>query len=147
MTKTHSHGEKFMLAIKASENGKGAPFGAVIVKDSKIISSAYNTVSKDSDPTSHAEVNAIRIACKELETTDLSGSVLYTTCEPCPMCFSAVWWAKISLLIFGVTNNDLIHYGYRQINISCRELNKKAGYSVEIIEGFMRKDCLRLFDK
>ncbi|MCQ2574810.1 MAG: nucleoside deaminase, partial [Alphaproteobacteria bacterium] len=72
-----------------SVNEGSSPFGAVVVKDGKIISRAHNTVVLNNDPTAHAEINAIRVACKKLKTFDLSGCVLYTSCEPCPMCLSA----------------------------------------------------------
>jgi tRNA(Arg) A34 adenosine deaminase TadA len=96
--------KKFMkIAIQeakqSSKVGEKTPFGAVIVKNNELISSAYNNVKKSKDPTRHAEINAIRKACKKLKTHDLSGCTLYTTCEPCPMCFSASWWAKISKIM------------------------------------------------
>ena len=94
--------EEFMkIAIEESraniENNyqKGGPFGAVIVKDGEIIASAHNTVIESIDATAHAEVNAIRLASQKLKTHDLSGCVLYTSAEPCPMCLSAIIWANI----------------------------------------------------
>ena len=79
---------------------KGGPFGAVIVKDGKIISSEHNSVIESNDPTAHAEVNAIRRACEKLNTHDLSECVLYTSAEPCPMCLSAIIWSNIKIVYY-----------------------------------------------
>lgn len=95
----------------ASTQG-GGPFGAVIVKDGKVVSAAGNTVTPDNDPTAHAEVNAIRNACKELKTFDLSGCVLYTSCEPCPMCLSASYWARIGRIYFAAGRDDAAKAGF-----------------------------------
>ena len=95
----------------ASSQG-GGPFGAVIVKDGKVVSAAGNTVTPDNDPTAHAEVNAIRNACKELKTFDLSGCVLYTSCEPCPMCLSASYWARIEKIYFAAGRDDAAKAGF-----------------------------------
>ncbi len=95
----------------ASTQG-GGPFGAVIVKDGQVVSAAGNTVTPDNDPTAHAEVNAIRNACKELKTFDLSGCVLYTSCEPCPMCLSASYWARIEKIYFAAGRDDAAKAGF-----------------------------------
>lgn len=97
------------LAIRiANENidNGGGPFGAVIVKDGEIISTSGNSVTKDLDPTAHAEVNAIRKACEKLNTYDLSGCEIYASCEPCPMCLGAIYWARIDALYFAATKHD-----------------------------------------
>lgn len=95
----------------ASSQG-GGPFGAVIVKDGQVVSAAGNTVTPDNDPTAHAEVNAIRNACKELKTFDLSGCVLYTSCEPCPMCLSASYWARIGRIYYAAGRDDAAKAGF-----------------------------------
>ena len=92
---------------------KGGPFGAVIVKDGEIISSAHNTVMESKDPTAHAEVNAIRKACEKLNTHDLTGCVLYTSAEPCPMCLSAIIWANIKIVYYSNTKKDADEIGFR----------------------------------
>lgn len=92
---------------------KGGPFGAAIVKDGEIISSAHNTVIESNDPTAHAEVNAIRKACQKLNTHDLSGCVLYTSAEPCPMCLSAIIWSNIKIVYFANTKKDADDIGFR----------------------------------
>lgn len=92
---------------------KGGPFGAVIVKNGKIISSAHNTVIEKYDATAHAEVNAIRKACKKLKTHDLSDCILYTSAEPCPMCLSAIIWANIKTVYYANTKKDADEIGFR----------------------------------
>ena len=93
------------LSIKSVDSGTG-PFGAVIVKDNKIISEGFNTVTLSNDPTSHAEIVAIRKACKILNNFSLKGCELYSTCEPCPMCLSAIYWARIKKIYYANTRKD-----------------------------------------
>ena len=88
------------LAVENVKNG-GGPFGAVIVKDGEIVATGVNRVTVNNDPTAHAEVSAIREACLKLGTFDLSGCVLYTSCEPCPMCLGAIYWAHIDKIFYG----------------------------------------------
>ena len=105
------NGEELMLrAIELAERNAasvtGGPFGAVVVKDGKVIAEASNTVTVDNDPTAHAEVNAIRKACAALGTFDLSGCELYTSCEPCPMCLAACYWAHIDKVYYAADRED-----------------------------------------
>ena len=86
--------EAIELSVNNVKSGKGGPFGAVVVKDGKIIARAANSVTSTNDPTAHAEVNAIREACKVLNTYQLNGCEIYTSCEPCPMCLGAIYWAR-----------------------------------------------------
>ena len=109
---------KFMdVAIDLSddnfEKNYGGPFGACIVKDGKIIGKGINRVIKDNDPTAHAEVVAIRNACKELGTHDLTGCEIYTSCYPCPMCLSAIIWANIKKVYYANTKEDAANIGFR----------------------------------
>ena len=109
--------EKFLkMAIKESmlsvENGS-SPFGAVIVKNNKVVSKAHNTVVPDNDATAHAEVNAIRQAGKVLNTFDLSDCILYTSCEPCPMCLNAIKWSNIKEVYYAATRDDADKIGFR----------------------------------
>ena len=99
-------------AVDGMLSNEGGPFGAVITKDGKLIASAHNEVLKTNDPTAHAEVNAIRKACKELDNFDLSGCILYTTCQPCPMCLGAIFWARIQTVYYGATKDDAAHAGF-----------------------------------
>lgn len=110
------YNKKFMrkaiaLSIENIKNG-GGPFGAVIVKDGKIISTGVNRVTTNNDPTAHAEVTAIRKASKKLGTYDLAGCQIYTSCEPCPMCLGAVYWAHLDKMYFGNTKTDAKNIGF-----------------------------------
>lgn len=104
------------LAIKLAEENVekalGGPFGAVIVKDGKIIAKSANKVTTNIDPTAHAEVSAIRLAAKKLKSFDLSGCVIYTSCEPCPMCLGAIYWSKIGKIYYGNTKQDAAEVGF-----------------------------------
>ncbi|OFZ30447.1 MAG: tRNA-specific adenosine deaminase [Bdellovibrionales bacterium RIFCSPHIGHO2_01_FULL_40_29] len=93
------------LSKKNIETG-GGPFGAVIVKDGKIIGEGWNKVTTNNDPTAHAEVEAIREACKSIKNFDLTGAEIYTSCEPCPMCLAAIYWARLSKVYFANTKSD-----------------------------------------
>ena len=99
------------LSIESVKTG-GGPFGAVIVKDGQIIAAASNSVTKDNDPTAHAEVNAIRLATKKLGTFDLSGCEIYSSCEPCPMCLGAIYWARLDKLFFANNKTDAKNIGF-----------------------------------
>ena len=100
------------LAEDTASSGNGGPFGAVIVKDGKVVAEGSNTVTVDNDPTAHAEVNAIRRACAVLGTFDLSGCELYTSCEPCPMCLAACYWAHISRVYYAAGRDDAAAAGF-----------------------------------
>ena len=97
--------EAILLSVESVAQG-GGPFGAVIVKDGEIIASRSNSVALDNDPTAHAEVNAIRAACRALDTFDLAGCVIYASCEPCPMCLGAIYWAGIDRIYYANTRQD-----------------------------------------
>ncbi len=97
----------------AKENNLGGPFGAVVVKDNKIIGKGSNCVIGNNDPTAHAEIIAIRNACMELNTFDLTGCEIYTSCYPCPMCLSAIIWANIKKVYYGNTKEDAAEIGFR----------------------------------
>jgi len=99
------------LSIENIDNG-GGPFGAVIVKEGKIISSGVNRVTTNTDPTAHAEITAIRKASKKLGTFDLSGCEMYSSCEPCPMCLGAIYWAHLDKLYYGNTKIDAKNIGF-----------------------------------
>lgn len=103
------------LTVMNAVNGyqTGGPFGAVVVKDHKIVGIGYNHVIKNCDPTAHAEVQAIRDACKKLNTHDLTGCELYTSCYPCPMCLSTSIWANIKRIYYGNTQEDADKIGFR----------------------------------
>ncbi len=99
------------LAVENIKNG-GGPFGAVIVKDNKVIASGVNSVTLKNDPTAHAEVQAIREASQKLNTFNLEGCEIYTSCEPCPMCLSAIYWAHLDKVYFAANHNDAEKAGF-----------------------------------
>lgn len=105
------------LAERNASSVTGGPFGAVVVKDGKVIAEASNTVTVDNDPTAHAEVNAIRKACAALGTFDLSGCELYTSCEPCPMCLAACYWAHIDKVYYAADREDAAAAGFDDSDI------------------------------
>jgi tRNA(Arg) A34 adenosine deaminase TadA len=100
------------LATENVLSGAGGPFGAVIVRNGKIIAEAANTVTAANDPTAHAEVNAIRAAARALGTFSLAGSELYSSCEPCPMCLAAAYWARIGAIYYGASASDAARAGF-----------------------------------
>ena len=123
-----THHENYMteairLAKMNMKNGHGGPFGCVIVKDGEIIASAYNEVLINNDPTAHAEMLAIRRACKKLNSHQLEGCEIYTTCEPCPMCLGAIYWSRPQKVYYAASRNDANQAGfddeyiYRQLSL------------------------------
>ncbi|MDP8211677.1 MAG: nucleoside deaminase [Candidatus Zapsychrus exili] len=129
-------------AIKDAKKNKHH-FGAVVVKGNKIISKAGKRPV--GDPRYHAETQAIINATNKLKTKSLKGHTLYTTCEPCPMCFYMAWITNVSKIVFGASNNDSIKHGFKEIKITDRELNKRGGNRIKIEGGFLRDECLKLF--
>ena len=105
------HDRKFMrraiaLSLKNAAGTDGGPFGAVVVKGGRVVGTGSNNVTASRDPTAHAEIVAIRAACRKLKTHDLGGAVIYTSCEPCPMCLAAILWARIDRMVYGNTRAD-----------------------------------------
>jgi len=140
---------KFMrMSIKeAAKNLKeqdGGPFGACIVKGNKLLALARNRVLT-SDATAHAEINAIRLASRSLRSFDLSGCVIYSTTEPCPMCFSAIHWARIDRIVYGSTINDARIIGFNELGISSKQMKCLGKSRIKITANFLRDECLGLF--
>lgn len=104
--------EAIRVAVENVKNGTGGPFGAVVVKEGKIIASSGNTVVPDNDPTAHAEVNAIRKACRGLDSFQLTGCEIYSSCEPCPMCLGAIYWARPKAVYYACTKEDAAEGGF-----------------------------------
>lgn len=100
------------LAAKGMDANQGGPFGCVIVKDGKIIAEGFNRVTSTNDPTAHAEVVAIRQACEKLDSFQLTGCTIYTSCEPCPMCLGAIYWARPKAVYFSSTRQDAAAIGF-----------------------------------
>ncbi|WP_292269030.1 nucleoside deaminase [Butyricimonas sp.] len=104
--------EAIRIAVENVKNGTGGPFGAVVVKGGEIIASSGNTVVPDNDPTAHAEVNAIRKACRNLDSFQLEGCEIYSSCEPCPMCLGAIYWARPKAVYYACTKEDAAEGGF-----------------------------------
>lgn len=142
--------EYMILAIEEARKnfttGNGGPFGATIIKDGKVIAVAANSVLQG-DSTAHAEVNAIRKACTELNTHDLSGSIIYSTTEPCPMCFSAIHWAKIDKIVYGTSIEDVQKLGFNELTISNQDMKRLGNSPVELISDFMRDECYKMLEE
>lgn len=140
--------EAMELAIRVALDGvkkRQAPFGCTIAGPGDLLVSQHNTVWDAQDPTAHAEVNAIREACQRLGTFDLSGSVLYATCEPCPMCFSAAHWARVRRIVFGATIEDARAAGFSELVIPPETMKRIAGNAVLLVPGFMAEECREVF--
>ncbi|WP_428537757.1 nucleoside deaminase [Rhodopila sp.] len=101
------------LSLEMMRTGRGGPFGAVVVKDDKIIAEGFNQVTFSNDPTAHAEVVAVRRACQALATFDLTGCEIYTSCEPCPMCLGAIYWARLARIYYANDRSDAAKIGFR----------------------------------
>jgi guanine deaminase len=114
------------LATENVATGRGGPFGAVIVRDGKIVGEGVNTVTSSHDPTAHGEVNAIRAATKALGTFTLAGCELYTSCEPCPMCLAASYWARLDAVYYGASAADAARVGFDDAFLY-EELRKNHG--------------------
>ena len=142
--------EFMQSAIDAAREGIAAgqsPFGASIIRGGELVVAAHNRVWLQSDPSAHGEVQAIRQACDKLQTIDLSACEIYTTCEPCPMCFAAIHWAKIPKIIYGTSIADSQRAGFCELTISNEQMKSLGNSNVEIVAGFMRGPCLALFDE
>ncbi|MBO8455728.1 MAG: nucleoside deaminase [Bacteroidetes bacterium] len=150
MTKQELMKTAIDLSVKNVAEG-GGPFGAVIAKDGKIVATGVNRVTADHDPTAHAEVSAIRAAAKALGTFDLSGCEIYTSCEPCPMCLGAIYWAHLDRMYYGNTKTDAAKAGfddafiYKELDLDPqkRSLRSEMMMHDEALEAFgdwMKKD-------
>lgn len=130
-------------AYAGIEAGDGGPFGTVIVKDGEIVGRGHNRVVVNQDPTCHGEMEAIRDACRNLGTFDLSGCELYTTAEPCPMCLGAVLWSNMDAVYYGCTREDSAEIGFRD-DAFYRQLNGEE--ETVSLQEFDRDNCRQLFD-
>ena len=142
--------EKFMkIAIEEAksslkEGNKG--FGAMLIRNGKVIAKAHDTEVADSDPTAHAEMNVIRGAFKSYGT-DLTGCSIISTHEPCPMCAGALIWARISEVVYGVSIEDTIKLGRTMIRLNCREIIRRSPWKAKLKEGILKEECLKLYNE
>ena len=140
--------KEFMRRAIALANGSvtkgGGPFGAVIVKDGEIIAEGSNSVTIQNDPTAHAEVTAIREACRQLGTFHLEGCTIYTSCEPCPMCLGAIYWASIKQIFYGNTRKDAADIGFAD-DFIYEELERPLELRRLPIRPMLREEALQSF--
>ena len=129
-------------AKKGIKEGHGGPFGAVIVKDNKVVAKGHNLVLKTNDPTNHGEMMVIHKACKKLQTYDLSGCEIYTTGEPCPMCMAAILWANIDKVYYGCNILDTENIGFRDAKFYEMQ---KPGEREKLVKEIDREECLKLY--
>ncbi|MCI0503452.1 nucleoside deaminase [Candidatus Micrarchaeota archaeon] len=145
-----ARGREFMeMAIAKAMEGvrRGdSPFGSCIERAGKAVALAHNTVLEKKDATNHAEMNAIRLACRKLGSYKLDGCTVYSTTEPCPMCFSAIHWAGAKSIVFGTRIADVRRLGFNELTISSRRMKGEGNSEVAVTGGFMRKECLALLD-
>ncbi|HEU5116437.1 MAG TPA: nucleoside deaminase [Isosphaeraceae bacterium] len=137
-------------AIEACRRGieEGqSPFGAAIVKQDRVLVAVHNTVWADTDPSAHAEVNAIRAACRSLNSISLEGCTLYSTCEPCPMCLAASHWAKIDRIVFGASVADARAAGFSEMRISIESMVAQSGSHLILHRGVRLTECASLFEE
>lgn len=134
------------LSTKNVEECKGGPFGAVVVKDGKIIAHGTNQVTATNDPTAHAEIIAIREACKVLNTFQLDGCEIYTSCEPCPMCLGAIYWARPSKLFYANSKEDAASINFDD-HFIYEELEKPVEERKLFTRQMMREEALETFKK
>lgn len=143
-----THDDWMRLAIEVCREGIVAgqtPFGAVIVRDDVILARTHNTVWRDLDSTAHAEVNAIRQAERRVQSIDLSGSILYSTCEPCPMCLAAIHWSKAAVCYFGARIADAANAGFGEMPIDAETMVSLGKSSLIVHPDLLREECARLF--
>ncbi len=133
------------LAIENVKSGRGGPFGAVIVKDGRVMASGTNRVTSTHDPTAHAEIVAIREACRSLADFQLTGCDIYTSCEPCPMCFGAIYWARPARVFFAATAHDATAAGFDDSFILA-ELRRPISERQIPTQQMMREEALAAFD-
>jgi tRNA(Arg) A34 adenosine deaminase TadA len=126
--------------------GKGGPFGAVVTRNGKIIATGHNQVTSANDPTAHAEIVAIREACKKLKSFQLDECELYTSCEPCPMCLSAIYWARIQRVYFGNTRKDAARIGFDD-NLIYQEISLPLKSRKIPMKQLLRKEARAAFEE
>lgn len=132
------------LALEHVNSGGGGPFAAVIVKDGEILAEGVNQVTTNCDPTAHAEISAIRNACRRLASWQLNGCEIYTTCEPCPMCLGAIYWARLDRIYFACSRDDAADAGFDD-SLIYREFEVPAERRRLPVSQTMRREALEIF--
>jgi len=140
--------ELMQLAIEKCREGIAAgqsPFGCAIERDGKIISCSHNTVVMTTDITAHAEVNAIREACRNIGDIFLDGATVATTCEPCPMCMAALHWARVDTVYYGATIADADTAGFNELQLPAAEILRLGGSKLKLVPQVLPEECKQLF--
>jgi guanine deaminase len=140
--------ELMQLAIDICRQGLAAgqsPFGCAIARDGELLACSHNTVLSTTDITAHAEVNAIRTACRQTGNILLEGAIAATTCEPCPMCMAALHWARVDVVYFGASIADAAVAGFNELQLPAGELLRLGGSKLKLIPGVLPQECKRLF--
>ena len=138
-----NHEDFMRLALSEAKKGD-SPYGAVIVKDNEVVAKGYN-IRRDSDPSAHAEMNAIRSLTTKIQNPSLEGYTIYATGEPCPMCVTACVWTGLAEIIIGASIEDLFLVNQSQVRISCEEIIAKSFKNIKVTKGLLREECLQLF--
>jgi guanine deaminase len=136
--------EAIRLALEGVQSGAGGPFGALVVRDGEIVASGCNLVTSVNDPTAHAEIVAIRAACQKLATFSLAGCELYATCEPCPMCLAAAYWARVERIVYACDRSDASRAGFDDA-LFYDELEKPIAERKLALVQLGRNDALTVF--
>ncbi len=135
-------------AIEAARRGIEAgqsPFGCAIAREGQFVTACHNTVWQSTDITAHAEVNALRNACRLRQQISLEDCLVATTCEPCPMCMAALHWARVKTVYFGATIADAEQAGFRELSLPAATLVQLGGSPVELVDGVLTEECRELF--
>jgi len=138
--------EAIDLSMRRMRRGAGGPFGAVVIRRGEVIARGWNRVTSSNDPTAHAEIVAIRGACRRLETFHLGDCDLYTSCEPCPMCLSAIYWAHVRKVFYGATRDDAAAIDFDD-DFIYREIARPVGRRRVRMKQLMRAEALEAFDE
>ena len=141
--------ELMKLAIEACQRGIAAgqsPFGCAIAVGDRVVAKSHNTVVQTTDITAHAEVNALREGCREMNAIFLTDAIVATTCEPCPMCMAALHWARVGTVYYGATIADADSSGFNEMQLSAAELLRLGGSEVKLIGDLLVDECRELFD-
>ena len=142
--------EYMRMAIAKAREGIAAdqsPFGACIVREGQVIACEHNVVWRTTDSTAHAEVTAIRAACRAVKGVKLTGATIYSTTEPCPMCFAAIHWAGISRIVYGASIADAARAGFGELTISNVDMKRLGGSGVEVAPAILAPEAAALFDE
>ena len=138
------------MAIETCRQGLAqgqSPFGCAIAVGDRVLSRSHNTVVLTTDITAHAEVNAIRAANQELGDIFLSGAIVATTCEPCPMCMSALHWARVDTVYYGATIADAATAGFNELQLPAEKLLREGGSKLKLVSGTLADECKKLFQE